>query len=70
MLQRLEYLNGNPDAPLIIGIDRSVAGDEYAAELFRQFPGAEKKCFRFRDFPGVDSTLRILNKNFAQHKEK
>lgn len=69
--QRLEYLHSVPDAPLIAGIDRGAADDDTIAELFRKFPEAEKKCFRFRDFPGVESTVRTLNKAMdSLHKIK
>lgn len=67
LVQRMEYLCENPAAPLIIGIDRGAADDGYMDELLRQFPGAEKKCFRFRDFPGVESTVRCLNKNVDEN---
>lgn len=59
--QRLEYLERHPEIPLIIGIDRAICDEQSADELAKKYPGAMEKCFRFRDFPGVDTVLRKLN---------
>ena len=57
----------NPEIPLIAGIDRGAVNDESFALLVSEFPGAAARCFRFRDFPGVETVVRNLN---IQEKER
>ena len=57
--KRLAFLQDHPDLPLILGIDRSLADDAEFALLCERYPRVF--CYRFRDFPGVDRTLKMLN---------
>ena len=61
--RRMELLNRRPGLNLLLGIDRSLADDAGWQELLRRFPGAAEHCFRFRDFPGVTTTLRLLERS-------
>ena len=65
--RRMAFLEKNPDVSLILGADRGAVNDETFAELAKTFPAAAEKVFRFRDFPGIDSVVKALNK-FAQDK--
>ena len=60
--KRMEFMEKNPEIPLIAGIDRGAVSEEKWNELVRTFPGAAERCFRFRDFPGVDTVLKTLEK--------
>ena len=65
--RRMEFIENDPAPPLILGIDRGAACDELWAELTAAFPAAAERCFRFRDFPGIESVTKTLNR-FAEHK--
>ena len=56
---RLEFLQGHSGLPLLIGIDRALADDAEFAVLQKRFPSV--CCYRFRDFPGVERTVKALN---------
>lgn len=58
---RLEWLREKPKLKLLIGIDRAVADDNAFAALSAEFPALAPRMFRFRDFPGVDRVLTLLN---------
>ena len=60
--QRIGLLKKRPELPLIIGIDRAVAGQEQLQKLCSGMPELEKRCFLFRDFPGVENCLRTLKR--------
>ena len=60
--KRMEFMEKNPEIPLIAGIDRGAVSEEKWTDLVRTFPGAAERCFRFRDFPGVDTVLKTLEK--------
>lgn len=61
--KRIALLKKNPDLPLILGIERSLVPDaETLAEKFADAPHLAARCWLFRDFPGVGSTLRVLQK--------
>ena len=60
--QRIGLLRKHPELPLIIGIDRAVAGTERLKELCAAAPELENRCFLFRDFPGVENSLRTLKR--------
>ena len=59
---RLELLERRDDISLIIGIDRSICDEDTFDLLIEQYPKAMTKSFRFRDFPGVDTVEKMLNK--------
>ncbi len=62
--KRIALLKKNPDLPLILGIERSLVPDaETLAEKFSDAPHLAQRCWLFRDFPGVESTLRVLQKH-------
>lgn len=61
--KRLEFMEKNPDLPLIAGVDRGAVSDEAFEKLAAGFPGAAARCFRFRDFPGIETVIRTLNKS-------
>lgn len=65
---RMEFLNENPDLPLLLGVDRGAVNDEEFDSLCREFPLAAARTFRFRDFPGVETVLKMLDK-FAENKK-
>ena len=54
--------------PLVLGIDRALADDEAFAELERRYPELVDRIYRFRDFPGVDRTLRVLERFAGERK--
>lgn len=56
---RLEFLQNHPQIPLLLGIDRALADDAEFALLQERFPAVN--CYRFRDFPGVDRTIKSLD---------
>ena len=60
--QRLELLERRQDMPLVIGIDRALCDGEKFEELKEKYPAAAARCFLFRDFPGVDTVARTLDK--------
>lgn len=61
--RHLEILSRNPELPLFIGIDRAIVkNDEILQSKCAAFPELQNRCFLFRDFPGVETTLRILKK--------
>lgn len=63
LAQRLEKLNSMPALPLFIGIDRAlVKGENGENEIRSRYPEIAGKIWFFRDFPGVDNTLRMLKK--------
>ena len=63
LAQRLEKLNSMPSLPLFIGIDRAlVKGENGENEIRSRYPEIAGKIWFFRDFPGVDNTLRMLKK--------
>lgn len=62
LARRLELLKKNPDLPLIIGIDRALADEDKLAQITEGNPLLQKRCWLFRDFPGVENTLRALKK--------
>ncbi len=60
LLSRLEAMKEKPEPDLIIGIDRSLCG-ENTKELLERSEFFNKQGYLFRDFPGVDRTLKLLN---------
>ena len=67
--QRMAFMEEHPEIPLAAGIDRGAVNDEVFAELAALYPHAAERCFRFRDFPGIDTVVKQLNK-FTEHKKK
>lgn len=61
--RRLELLRRRPELPLIIGIDRALADEETLDRMCGNDADLHKRCWLFRDFPGVENTLRTLKKN-------
>ncbi|MBO5668224.1 MAG: DUF790 family protein [Lentisphaeria bacterium] len=60
---RIALLAGQPELPLMLGIDRALVKDEADFEqLFEACPHIRSRCWLFRDFPGVSSTLKALEK--------
>ena len=55
---RLELLSAHPELPLILGIDRAVADEDFLA----RYESLKNRFWLFRDFPGVENTLRALKK--------
>ena len=55
---RLELLASHPELPLILGIDRAVANEDFLA----RYESLKNRFWLFRDFPGVENTLRALKK--------
>lgn len=69
--RRIDLLKHHPELPLILGIDRAlVASPEVLAEKLSDAPHLLDRCWLFRDFPGVDSTLRVLKKWECQNRSR
>ena len=66
---RLAFLEENPAVPLIIGVDRGAVKDDEFAALESSFPNGTKRVFRFRDFPGVETVIKMLDK-YAENINK
>ena len=63
LAERLELLDRHPELPLVLGIDRALAdSDASFAELLASHPGLETRIMRFRDFPGVANTVKLLDR--------
>ena len=61
--KRIALLNADPSLPLLLGIDRALVKDEAEfGGLFENCPHIREKCWLFRDFPGISSTLNVLKK--------
>ena len=59
--RRIARLKSHPYLPLILGIDRALIADkEDLNAKFADAPQLAQRCWLFRDFPGVESTLRVL----------
>ena len=59
---RLDFLAGNPDFPMIVGIDRSLFPRKDGGDSeIRKNPLYGKKLFLFSGFPGVERVLKMLN---------
>ena len=59
--RRLELLDRRPELPLLLGIDRALADDDGFAALCGKHPALAGRLYRFRDFPGVDRTVKMLD---------
>lgn len=67
--QRIELLAEKPELPLLLGIDRAlVKSEEDFENLFANYPHIREKCWLFRDFPGVSSTVNVLKKASQRSK--
>ena len=62
LARRIELLKKHPELPLILGIDRSLADEESIQQMTGCDTELQKRCWLFRDFPGVENTLRVLKK--------
>ena len=60
--RRLAFLDGHPQTPLILGVDRAAVTEEGFGELRTAHPAAAERLVRFRDFPAVDTLVRTLDK--------
>ena len=59
--RRIDRLKNDPALPLMLGIDRAlIAGKDELDAKFTDAPHLASRCWLFRDFPGVESTLRVL----------
>lgn len=66
--RRLTLLAENPDLPLILGIDRSlVKSEEEFEKLFESRPHIRRRCWLFRDFPGVSTVVNLLKRLFPEN---
>ena len=66
--RRLTLLAENPDLPLILGIDRSlVKSEEEFEKLFESRPHIRRRCWLFRDFPGVATVVNLLKRLFPEN---
>ena len=59
---RMEFLEEHPELPLILGADRGAVNDADFEMLCKEFPRAAERVFRFRDFPGVETVMKMLDK--------
>ena len=61
--RRIKLLHENPDLPLLLGIDRALVKNEAEFDqLFADAPEIKERCWLFRDFPGVTSTVNVLKR--------
>lgn len=61
--RRIKLLHEQPELPLILGIDRAlVKNEEEFDQLFADAPEVKERCWLFRDFPGVTSTVNALKR--------
>ena len=67
MTDRLAFLARHPELPLVIGIDRSLADDNEFPVILDHYPQLVDRLFRFRDFPGVDRVLKMLEGRVSAH---
>ena len=59
---RLDFLEKNPDYPLLIGIDRSLFPKKEGGDsLIKENPLYGEKIFLFSGYPGVERVLKLLN---------
>lgn len=66
---RMEFMEKHPEHLLMAGVDRGAVSDEHFSALAEEFPGAAERCFRFRDFPGVETVIKHLNR-YVENMEK
>ena len=66
--ERLNLLDHHPELQLVIGIDRAIASDDELAVMLQKHPGAGHRIMRFRDFPGVANTVKLLNDFTAENQ--
>ena len=59
--RRLKTLEAHRGLPLVLGIDRSLADDDAFEAIQKEHPALAERLYRFRDFPGVDRTVKALN---------
>ena len=60
---RIELLRRRPELPLLLGIDRALLKkSETPDDFFALHPELRERCWFFRDFPGVASTVAVLNR--------
>lgn len=59
--RRLSYLDSHRELPLVLGIDRALADDAAFDAIRGKYPALAGRIYRFRDFPGVDRTRKILD---------
>ena len=67
LTDRLAFLARHPELPLVIGIDRSLADDNEFPVILDHYPQLVDRLFRFRDFPGVDRVLKMLEGRVSAH---
>jgi predicted nuclease of restriction endonuclease-like RecB superfamily len=60
LMQRLKTCKQSKDIPLIIGVDRSLHGKPEIKNALEKSDYFASSGFLFRDFPGVDKTLKKL----------
>ena len=60
---RLEFLEKNPDYPMLIGIDRSLFPKKEGGDsVIKENPLYGEKIFLFSGYPGVERVLKLLNR--------
>ncbi|MDD3885810.1 MAG: DUF790 family protein [Victivallaceae bacterium] len=59
--KRLDFLSRSPKLPLLLGIDRALADDDEFERITKHFPAISGHLLRFRDFPGVERTAKLLD---------
>ena len=57
---RIALLAKQPQTPLLLGIDRSIADENSLKEYVEKYPDLNGRLFLFRDFPGVDRVAKLL----------
>ena len=63
LTKRIALLAEKPDLPLLLGIDRAlVKNEEEFDNLFADAPEVKEKCWLFRDFPGISTTVNALKR--------
>jgi predicted nuclease of restriction endonuclease-like RecB superfamily len=67
--ERLEFLEKNPDFPLVVGIDRTALGKNGEKLLLEKYKNLAEHAFFFSNYPGVERVKKMLNKIF-EYRDK
>ena len=62
LMGRLEFLQKNPQFPLVIGIDRFLLGKGGEKEFLDRWSDIKEHLFIYSNYPGVEKVCRTLDK--------
>ncbi len=70
LLRRLEESGKLQKLPLLIGVDRFLSEKPETKSRLESNEWFEQRGFKFRDFPGVETVRRLLDKNLSESTGK